>query len=165
MLVVYNNIFVELFHAPPLTTSPGKWAWVGLTPIYWAIAFVLAAGIPNFSGLTSVVAAFCILQFTYTFPPLLTTLFWIKKAALRDGEGFDPATGVTVRHDGGVKRLVRGFFNQGPKHLAFSLFNIVYFFGALALAGLGAYSAITSLQEAYRSSTTTSFVCTSPLEG
>lgn len=84
---------------------------------------------------------------------------------MRDGEGFDPATGSTTRHDGGVKRLVRGFVSQSPKYLAFSLFNIIYFLGALALAGLGAYSAIMSLKAAYASSVTTSFTCHSPLDG
>lgn len=163
--VIYNNIFVELFGLPPLTNKTGKFLWVALIPIYWAVAFVLAAGIPNFSGLTSVVAAFCILQFTYTFPPMLATLYWIKEAAMQDGEGFDPATGNTVRHDGGIKRFIRGFVAQKPKRLMMSVFNVFYFLGALALAGLGAYSAITVLTNAFAQSTTTSFVCKSPLDG
>ncbi|KAJ5381614.1 uncharacterized protein N7496_004042 [Penicillium cataractarum] len=163
--VIYNNIFVELFRCPPLTNKAGKFLWVALIPCYWAIAFVLAAGIPNFSGLTSVVAAFCILHFTYTFPPMLATYYWIKEAAVQDGEGFDPATGNTIRHDSGMKRLIRGFMSLKPKYKIFSIFNIFYFFGALALAGLGAYSAITVLIDAYANSTTTSFVCHSPLDG
>jgi hypothetical protein len=164
-LVIYNNILVELFRFPPLTNRTGKFLWVALIPIYWAIAFVLAAGIPNFSGLTSVVAAFCILQFTYTFPPMLATYYWIKEAAVQDGEGFDPATGQTIRHDRGLKRFVRGFMAQKPKYLMFSIFNIFYVLGALALAGLGAYSAITVLIDAFAKSTTNSFVCKSPLDG
>ncbi|KAF3396160.1 hypothetical protein F1880_006898 [Penicillium rolfsii] len=163
--VIYNNVLVELFRFPPLTNKAGKFLWVALIPVYWAIAFVLAAGIPNFSGLTSVVAAFCILQFTYTFPPMLATLYWIKEAAMQDGEGFDPTTGQTVRHDRGIKRFIRGFMAQKPKYLMFSIFNIFYILGALALAGLGAYSAITVLTDAFAHSTTNSFVCKSPLDG
>ncbi|KAJ5948574.1 amino acid transporter [Penicillium verhagenii] len=151
--VIYNNIFA------------GKFMWVALIPIYWAIAFVLAAGIPSFSGLTSVVAAFCILQFTYTFPPMLATLFWVHKYALADGEGFNPATGETVRLDKGFKRFARGFKNMGTKRIIFSSFNLFYFLGALSLAGLGAYSAITGLMATYKSSVTTSFTCKSPLDG
>ncbi|KAJ5913617.1 hypothetical protein N7504_002500 [Penicillium tannophilum] len=162
--VIYNNIFVEFFHCPPLTARAGKFMWVALIPIYWAIAFVLAAGIPSFSGLTSVVAAFCILQFTYTFPPMLATLFWIRKYALTDGEGFDPSTGETVRHDRGFTRFARGFKSMGTKRIVFSSFNLFYFLGALALAGLGAYSAITGLISAYSSEVTTSFTCKSPLD-
>lgn len=82
-----------------------------------------------------------------------------------DGEGFDPMTGVTVRHDRGIKRLARGFASLGPKRIVLSVFNIFYFLGALALAGLGAYSAIITLKSAYAESVTTSFVCTSPLDG
>lgn len=163
--MIYNTIFVELLKAPPLTTRAGKLAWAGLIPVYWGIAFVVAAGIPNFSGLTSVVAAFCILQFTYTFPPLLATAYWIKRAALRDGEGFNPTTGETIRQDSGIKRLFRGFANMEKKTLLMSMFNILYFFGALVLAGLGAYSAIEVLISAFKESRATSFVCKSPLDG
>ncbi|KAJ9272090.1 hypothetical protein DTO212C5_1853 [Paecilomyces variotii] len=163
--VIYNNIFVELLKAPPLTTTVGKLLWAGLIPVYWGIAFVVGAGIPNFSGLTSVVAAFCILQFTYTFPPALATAYWIKRAALRDGEGFNPSTGETIRQDSGIKRIFRGFANMETKHLLMSIFNILYFLGALALAALGAYSAIEVLIAAFADSSATSFTCKSPLNG
>ena len=162
LLVIYNNIFVEILRAPPLTTRAGKIAWAGLIPIYWAIAFALAAGIPNFSGLTSVVAAFCILHFTYTFPPLLSVGYVIKKLAMLDGEGFDPATGQVNRRDNGLRRWSRGFF---AKRWWLNTFNILYMLGALALGGLGAYSSIEILKDAFKNNTTTSYVCKSPLEG
>ncbi|KAJ5176700.1 amino acid transporter [Penicillium canariense] len=163
--VIYNNIFVEMFHAPPLTHRAGKFLWVAIIPVYWGIAFILAASIPSFGGLTAVVAAFCILHFTYSFPPMLATLFWIKEAALQEGEGFDPATGNTIRHDSGIKRLVRGCMSLKPKILMMSVFNVFYFLGALALAGLGAYSAIEVLKDAYKGKVSTAFTCHSPLDG
>lgn len=162
--VLYNNVFVEIFRAPPLTSTAGKWAWAFVIPVYWALAFVLAAAIPNFSGLTSVVSAFCILQFTYTFPPLLSIAFWIKKYSLQEGEGFDPTTGQVRRHDSGLRRVFRGFMGGGVRPVVNAL-NFLYFLGALALAGLGAYSSIESLKNAFANSTTTSFVCKSPLQG
>lgn len=160
--VIYNNVLVEIFHAPALTTRGGKLAWAALIPVYWAIAFVIGAGIPNFAGLTSVVAALCILQFTYSFPPLLAVAFWMKKHALQEGEGWDPATGNVIHHDTGLKRMVRGFF---AKRWYLNVFNILYGLGALALAALGTYSAIEVLKTAFAASTTTSFVCKSPLDG
>jgi hypothetical protein len=160
--VLYNNVFVELFHAPPLTTVGGKWAWAALIPVYWAIAFILAAGIPNFGGLTSVVAAFCILHFTYTFPPMLAVAYLIKKNALTEGEGFNPATGQTIHHDTGFRRMMRGFM---ANRWYINVWNILYALGALALSGLGAYSAIEILTDAFKSNSTTSFVCKSPLSG
>lgn len=164
--VLYNSIFVEFFRFPALITRGGKISWVVFIPIYWAIAFVIAAAIPNFSGLTSVVASFCILHFTYTFPPFLATAYWIQKFSAQEGEGFQPETGETIRHDSGLRRIVRGFFFPGwatSKYFYMNVFNIFYFLGALALAGLGAYSSIVTLQAAYAESVTTSFTCKSPV--
>ncbi|OAA58428.1 amino acid transporter [Niveomyces insectorum RCEF 264] len=161
--VLYNNIFVEMFRAPALTTRAGKIMWMGLIPVYWGIAFALAAGIPNFSGLTSVVAAFCILHFTYTFPPLLSICFLVKKYAMREGDGFDPATGQVNRVDTGYGRFVRGFFSR--ERWWMNVANVLYVMGALALGGLGAYSSIESLKTAFATNVTTSYVCKSPLDG
>lgn len=159
--VLYNNILVELFRAPPLTTKAGKFVWVGLVPIFWAIAFVIASGIPDFSGLTGVVAAICILNFTYTFPPMLAVAYAVKRFALREGEGFDPRTGKIIKHDTGIKRFMRGFMG---KRWYLNVFNILYMLGALCLSALGAYGSIVNLMAAFGSGTTNSFVCHSPLQ-
>jgi hypothetical protein len=45
---MYQNIFQELLGLPELTTRAGKLAWAGIVPIYWGIAFLLAAAIPQF---------------------------------------------------------------------------------------------------------------------
>lgn len=160
--VLYNNIFVEFFRSPPLTTKRGKIMWAAIVPVYWSIAFVVAASIPNFFGLTSIVAAVCILQFTYTFPPFLHLAYSIKKGAMQEGEGFDPATGQTTRHDSGIKRIVRGFM----KHQWYlNAWNIIYLLGALATAGLGSYSAIEALIKAFKEPQISAFTCHSPLDG
>ncbi|KJR88485.1 amino acid transporter [Sporothrix schenckii 1099-18] len=161
--VMYNNVFVELLHAPPLTSRAGKWLWVAIIPVYWSIAFALAAGIPNFSGLTSVVTAFCILHFTYTFPPLLSVAFLVKKMAMREGDGYDPATGQVTRSGTGWERFKRGFFS--PSRWWMNSLNIIYILGALALGGLGAYASIVTLRDAFAKNVTTSYVCKSPLDG
>jgi hypothetical protein len=98
-------------------------------------------------------------QFDYSFPPFLALAYWVKRAALRDGESFDPTTGQTVRHDQGMRRFVRGFLAQRLKELALGVFNIFYILGALALAGLGAYSAIKGLIAAFAEHSTTSYTC------
>jgi hypothetical protein len=46
--VMYQNIFQELLGLPELTTRAGKLAWVGIVPVYWGLAFLLAAAIPQF---------------------------------------------------------------------------------------------------------------------
>lgn len=158
--VLYNNILVEFLNSPPLTTKRGKIMWAVIVPIYWSLAFIVAASIPNFTGLTSLVASICILQFTYTFPPFLHLAYSIKKGAMLPDDGFDPATGQVRRQDTGVKRILRGFL----KHQWYlNTWNIIYFGGALATAGLGAYSAVEALIKAFKKPQITAFTCKSPL--
>ncbi|KAF2121933.1 oligopeptide transporter protein [Lophiotrema nucula] len=157
--VIYSNIFVELFNAPALDQKMGKIFWVFLIPIYWATAFVLAAAIPNFSNLSGFVAALCILQFTYTFPPLLKLGCDIQYHAIMADEGFDPATGVTKRNDQGMKRWIRG----AKKMWYVNLWNLIYGCGALVTAALGMYASILGLKAAFASGHTTAFSCAGPL--
>lgn len=158
--VIYNNVFMDLLRAPPLTTKAGKILWAAIVPIYWSIAFVIAGSIPDFFGLVSVVSAFCIIQFTYSFPPFLHISYNIHTYAMREGEGFDPATGNITRHDRGIKRWIRGF-TSGPWYI--NIWNVIYLGGALSVAGLGAYAAITGLKEAFENPQVNAFSCTSPL--
>ncbi|KKY29182.1 putative amino acid transporter [Phaeomoniella chlamydospora] len=158
--VLYNNVLVDFFNAPPLTVKSGKIAWAIIVPIYWTIAFIFAAAIPDFSGLTSMVAACCIMQFTYTFPPLLSIGYNMKKYALAEGEGFDPATGRVTRHKTGISRWVKAFFS-GPWYM--NVFNVIYMLGSLATAGLGAYSACMNLIDAFESGQANAFTCASPV--
>ena len=159
--VLYNNIFMDLFHAPPLTTKKGKILWAIIVPIYWSIAFIVAAAIPDFFGLVSVVAAFCIVQFCYSFPPALALGYFIKKHAMLEGEGFDPATGNVIRHDRGLKRWVRGFMS-GPWYM--NMWNVIYLGGAIVTAGLGAYAAIEGMVTAFKNPQLNAFSCQSPLD-
>ncbi|KAL9099525.1 MAG: hypothetical protein Q9163_004985 [Psora crenata] len=158
--VLYNNFFMDLLHAPPLTTRRGKILWVLIVPIYWSIAYIIAAAIPAFFGLVSVVAAFCIVQFTYTFPPALALGYHIKTRAMLPDEGFDPATGTVTLHDRSLKRWARGFVS-GPWYI--NVWNVIYLGGALATAGLGAYAAIMGLISAFEHPQTNAFSCQSPL--
>jgi len=159
--VLYNNIFMDLLRAPPLTTKKGKILWAVIVPIYWTVAFIVAASIPDFFGLVSVVAAFCIVQFCYSFPPALALGYMMKKNAMLDGEGFDPATGNVIFHDRGLKRYIRGFM-AGPWWM--NVWNVFYLIGALSVAGLGAYAAIEGLVHAFKNPQLNAFSCTSPLD-
>lgn len=158
--VIYNNVLMELFKAPPLTTKTGKWLWVIIVPIYWTIAFIIAASIPDFFGLTSVTAAVCFVQFTYTFPAMIGLAYFVQRNAIRAGEGYDPATGEIIRTDSGIKRLMRGFM---AKRWWLNVLLVLYTIGSLAVSGLGAYSAIKGLIAAFSIPELNAFTCTSPL--
>ncbi|KAI1207882.1 transmembrane amino acid transporter protein-domain-containing protein [Annulohypoxylon truncatum] len=158
--VVYIEVFHELLKFPDLTTKMGKIWWAALIPVYWAIAFIIAASVPQFSYIVGLVGALFILSFTYTFPAWLAVGYWIRKEAIVEAEErFDPATNTYSYVDHGWKRWRRGFM----KKPFFNSFNIFYFLGALVTCALGCYSSIESLRQAFESNIATSLSCTPPL--
>jgi hypothetical protein len=50
---------MELFHAPPLTVKAGKYIFAVSVIVYWALAFVIGSATPQFSNISSLVAAVC----------------------------------------------------------------------------------------------------------
>ncbi|OAQ74092.1 amino acid transporter [Pochonia chlamydosporia 170] len=159
--VLYNNVLVEFFKAPPLESKRGRYIWFALVPIYWSVAYVIGASIPDFAGFTGIVAAVCILQFTYSFPPLLHLGYQIQKSAMEGETGFDASTGELAVQDRGIKRWVRGFLG---KRWYLNVFNLLYFLGAMALCGLGIYASVKNLIQIYAVPQLNAFGCTSPLE-
>jgi amino acid permease len=158
--VAYVEVGEKLLGAPGLHTTAGKFWWAGTIPMYWAIAFIVAAAIPQFSYVSGLVGAVFILSFTYTFPAWLALGYWIRKDAMDpELERFDPSTRTYNYIDTGVARYWRGF----KKRPFFNLFNIIYFLGALATTGLGTYSAVEGLIAAFQSGRATSFTCKSPV--
>ncbi|CAH2355271.1 hypothetical protein CLIB1423_23S01662 [[Candida] railenensis] len=157
MKVFYVAFIQKLFHTPDLDSKVGRFIWIGLVIIYWAIAFIIAAAIPQFSSLTSLISAICILQFTYTFPPIMQFGLDIQVGAL-DGDGpYDPIKKITNRVDSwrNLSRWTRGY----KKHWFRNTCNLILFLASLATAGLGLYSSGESLAAAYRSGAVTSFTC------
>ncbi|KAK4693982.1 hypothetical protein P7C71_g3515, partial [Lecanoromycetidae sp. Uapishka_2] len=162
--VLYNNVAVELFRAPPLTQRGGKIIWAALIPIYWSLSFIIGAAIPDFSGFTAIVSAVCIVQFTYSFPPFLHIAYNVHKNAIREGEGFDPDTGNVIRTDSGIKRAIRGFTGGRKIDFALNVWNVIYLGGALATAGLGIWAAAENLILIYAVPQLNAYSCTSPLD-
>jgi hypothetical protein len=134
-----------------------------MVPVYWGLAFIIAAAIPNFGDFQSLVGAFCIGNFTYAFPALLKIGFEIKKGAMLPDEYFDEATKKYIRKDGGWKRWMRGY----RKTWMLTSFNIFYLLGSLVVCAMGMYAAIKALMTAFGGGGTvaTSFGCTSPFAG
>ncbi|KAK4972931.1 hypothetical protein LTR42_006225 [Elasticomyces elasticus] len=156
--VIYATVLRDIFHFPALDKKMGKIIWVAIIPIYWSLAFIVAAAIPQIANLTSFVGAACILQFTYTFPPILAVGFNCQNDAMSEEEQFDPVTGQAQRRDEGWGRWMRGF----KKQFALNTFNCIYFLCALGTAGLGLYASITGMQESFSKTALTPFTCTSP---
>jgi Transmembrane amino acid transporter protein len=159
--VIYNNVLQDLLGFPGIDTKKGKVLWAGLIPVYWAVAFVIASAIPQVANLTAFLAALCILQFSYTFPSMMAFGFFAQRDAIDEaaGEGFNPATGQTVRHTTGVRRFLRGFM----KKPLFNAWNVFLFLAYLCCAILGLYSSIVGMQIQYSTGVGVSFSCDSPL--
>lgn len=158
--IVYVEVFHELLGFPDLTKRAGKIWWAALVPVYWAIAFLVGAAVPQLSYIVGLIGALFILSFTYTFPAWLAISYWIKKDAMVEGvERFDPVTNTYNYVDQGWKRWSRGFM----KKPVFNAFNIIYFLGALVTCALGCSSSIESLRQAFENNIATSLSCTPPL--
>jgi hypothetical protein len=161
MKTVYIEVFQQAFHFPEITSKKGKLLWYALGPIYWALAFVFAAAVPNLNGISGLVGALLILNFTYTFPALLYVGYRCQVDAALPGEGFDPSTRMTIRHDSGWKRWVRGFM----KNWHINTLSVIYFLGGLVCSGMGSWAAIVGLIQIFGPGGTvaTSFGCASPV--
>jgi hypothetical protein len=131
---------------------------IDLVPIYWSLAFILSAAIPQISNLLTFVGALCILQFSYTFPAILMVGYNCQNDSILPEETFSPTTGLPVRVDSGVNRWMRGFRQK----LLLNTFDTFYFFGALACCGLGLYSSITGMITQFATTDIKPFSCNSP---
>ncbi|KAJ5117020.1 hypothetical protein N7456_001368 [Penicillium angulare] len=161
MKTVYLEVGQEVFGLPEISSKKGRWLWYFLGPIYWIFAFIIAAAVPNLNGIVGLVGALLILNFTYTFPALLSVGFRCQVDSALPGEGFDPATGITTRHDSGWKRWSRGF----KKYWWVNVLSVFYFLGGLACSGMGSWAAIEGLIEVFGPGGTvaTSFGCAVPV--
>nr|POE90114.1 hypothetical protein CFP56_20581 [Quercus suber] len=158
--VFYAAVLRDVFHLPELDKTTGKWIWVALVPIYWSLAFVLAAAIPQISYLSAFNGAATVLQFSYTFPPILFLGYIVQVDAMQGETPFDPAAGIIQRKDHGFKRFMRGYM----KRPFLNSLNIVYCLGALATAGLGMYSSIIAMHASFANPDLSikAFSCDSP---
>lgn len=161
--VIYQNIVQDLMGGPELTTKKGKLLWIGMVPIYWACAYIIGSAVPQFTNISSMVAATCIMQFTYTFPAILYIGIKVQEDAMLPEETFDPATGAVHRVDTWrqFSRWKRGIFS---KQWYLKIFNFIFFLASLATAALGMYASGTGLAESFKSGHATSFSCHSPLD-
>lgn len=133
--VIYQMVVIELCDGPALDSTKGRFVWTGMVLTYWALAFIISAAIPQLSNISGLVAAICILQFTYSFP-----------FAMQLGLDWQSSEEVWWRK-------------------CFSLKNMFHFIMALAsfaCAGLGAYSSVQGIIDASGDGST-SFTCASPI--
>jgi Transmembrane amino acid transporter protein len=174
--VVYNTLIKKVLRGPDINSRDTKslnffgarydmpvvmiW-WIPMVVIYWSVAYVVASSIPNFSALTGLVGAICILQFTYTFPPMMKFGLDFQMSAMKADGPFDPETKRTNRIDT-WKDWSRWSRAYGDRWIL-NTFHILLFLASAATAALGIYSNVKLLIGAFAASTVTSFTCVSPV--
>ena len=137
--VFYNNVLVDIFNTPLLTSKRGKIIYAMIVPIWWITAFIIAAAIPAYIYFTSIMAASCLLNLCYTIPPVLALGYDIKRHTLGV---FDPAVGRISRGSVGVGRYVKGFFAGGVLQIGINVWHVLFFLASLGLCGLGMYASV-----------------------
>lgn len=112
----YINIVEGVFKGPPLMSGKGRIIWGISVIFFWGAAFCIGApatlgrylgiwltpllrpgsGIPSVGTLSGLVAAICIFQFSYTFPPLFQLALEMHKDAMVADDAFE-TPGVAPR--------------------------------------------------------------------
>ncbi|KIK59098.1 hypothetical protein GYMLUDRAFT_44836 [Collybiopsis luxurians FD-317 M1] len=168
--VAYYSIIEGWFKGPPLVSRRGRFIWTFMVILYWALAFIVGSAIPQVASVSGIVAAICIMQFSYSFPPLLMLGYKMKVAAaglteedkLAFGEVIDPSTpskdpGDTWRD---WSRWRRGFFTG---NWLMNSFNLILFLASMTMAALGMYGSGKAVQQTFQNGAATSFGCTPPV--
>ncbi|CAR29354.1 ZYRO0G06710p [Zygosaccharomyces rouxii] len=163
--VIYQGFLVADLGFPHLTTRKGTIAWGLFVIAYWAVAYILGTAIPSISALVQIVGAFCILNFSYTFPFLFGfCLLCRQDASLADK--FDLKTLTVEKADSYLRNLSRwkrAIAHGGTRRILIKCSLFLLFLASLATCGLCSYSAITGAIQAYQTNTAHAFTCTSPV--
>lgn len=121
---------------------------------------MICSAVPSITNFSGLIAAVCVVQFTYTFPPILLLGFMIQKDSVLPAEKFNPATGEFIHFDHGMKRWWRGL----KRHWAFNGWNVILAMGAAATAVLGIYAGVTELISVFANNPAiTSLSCNNPI--
>ncbi|KAJ7826425.1 hypothetical protein B0H13DRAFT_1918177 [Mycena leptocephala] len=158
--IFYINIIEGLLGGPAFMTIKGR-----RFDSYWAIAFVIGTGVPAIGALSGLIAAVCIFQFTYTFPPLFMLGLDMQLDAMTEDEAFT-TPGVTPKRIDtwrDLSRWKRGFFSGGLKRVAFKAANLLFFLVGVATAGLGMWATGTDLKEVIAAGAASSLGCAAPV--
>lgn len=168
MKVFYQSMIVEVFNGPRLESAAGSKIWIPFTLCYWGFAYVFSSAIPQISNISALVASVCILQFTYTFPPLLMLGYEFQRDALL-AEGSD---NPNLLVPGRIKldtwrdssRWYRGFIAGGVWGACVKVGNLLLVLGALTTAGFGVYSSVVQIVAGFTHvHSATSFGCSPPV--
>ena len=94
MKTIYLEVFQQGFGFPPITTRKGKIAWYCLGPVYWILAFLVAAAVPNIGGIVSFVGGLDLCAGRYNTPRPAAASSVTSTRAVFHGDVYNPTFGV-----------------------------------------------------------------------
>ncbi|KAF2485816.1 transmembrane amino acid transporter protein-domain-containing protein [Neohortaea acidophila] len=159
--VFYENVLRAYFKFPSFLAGRGRLYFALTVIVYWAVAYVIAVTIPFLSALVTIVGALFILQFTYTFPPLLCVGFWMQIDALKGDRPWEPgmvpgSNRVDTWKD--KSRWSRGF----SKFWYAKAFLILMFVAAVVNSVLGVYAGVKQAQSSFAAGIAKPWACKGP---
>ncbi|KAF9185097.1 hypothetical protein BGZ49_004352 [Haplosporangium sp. Z 27] len=161
--VAYINIVEDWCKGPSLLSRKGHIIWIAMVVIYWALAYIIGSAIPQVENISSLIASICIMQFSYTFPPLLRFAFDVLVDAMAEDATYVPGNGISGRIDSwkSKSRWMRGLFTG---RVWFKACNLILFLGFLGWACLGMWGSGKSIKAAFDAAgSATSFGCDAPV--
>lgn len=81
--VVYKNIPMNLFNAPPLITDREKIFYSAIVSICWFIAFIIAAAVPDYFDFVSIISA------SYSLLPLFAVNIIYRRIRIEKAKAKD----------------------------------------------------------------------------
>lgn len=88
--VFYENVLRAYFKAPSMLTKRGRVIFGVSVIMYWFIAWIIGVAVPSLNALVTLVGSAFILQFTYTFPPVLCLGYWMQIDAMKGDNPWEP---------------------------------------------------------------------------
>jgi len=161
--VAYINIVEDWFNGPSIMSRKGHIIWACMVCFYWAAAFIVGSAVPQVNNISALIAAICILQFSYTFPPILRFGYDVITDAMSEDAVYVPGNGVSGRVDTWKdnSRWRRGLLTGRVWFKALNFFLFIVF---VVVAGLGMWGSGVGIQQVFAASgSATSFGCTAPV--
>jgi hypothetical protein len=159
--LVYYVVVEQWCKGPKLMTNRGFLWWMVVNSCFWVFAFIIGAAIPQIQTISGLIAAACILQFSFTFPFLFKLALDVQLDAMKGDGAYTPGGGASARIDTWRQwsRWRRGMFTGNV--LSKSI-HLIFGLASLSMACLGIYGSSLSIAATLKVAAATSFGCTAP---
>lgn len=158
--IAYKNYLPLIFRRLKFNSKKGFLLWSATCILIWIIVFVIAAGVPQVSAVSSFTSALTMIPLTYVIPYLFHMWALFVKKNAEHIKNFD-ASSLTFSPQ---KVSLMTFITRGFKdNWAVSAFYICLSLASLSFSGLGLYGSVEYMKVIFDTTAATSFSCSSPI--